>query len=177
MSRRDFTRSLALLCGVACVHPYRAIELLEPNPVEDPLDWVTDNYEWLLKWFDQTIIMNYWEGMQIFKTISTETFLEEEHKKAILLAALFGKKQEYLIQTSTGMAHIRHMEGFIERHKRYPTPEDKVGFFVLQNRWLSKQESFSPYPYYTTKILISECKPIFPAEWKAMQEYIPLQEG
>ena len=129
--------------------------------------WVKDNYEWLIKWFDDTESVSKEEienfnntHCMIFKDIlhKQEDYdrVLREHIMTILLACIWST----YFKKNLGDHIITCMDGFYKLRNRLPLPEDKVGIRYFGEdkkgiRMLRFKKSFDEYPYGE---FLSDCR-------------------
>ena len=120
-------------------------------------DWVVENYDWLVKWFDdcepvpieemakpkdthcQIFIDNYYGTQAYNKRLRF-------HLMDILLTCTWGKHFEKMKFVQSSSLYLTTMDGFIKLRNRLPLPSDKVGirYFGEDKRGI-RMLRFDPY--------------------------------
>ncbi len=147
MNRRYFIKTISTILGMATV-PNVILNAFDTKEISmTDARWIAKNYEWI--W--DNLVDNYTlykgrveekDGFQIFKNVfeygERDLLLEverrrvhkiREHKVNIVYEVVFGKYRVL----SQG---ITTMSGFLEKHNRKPTREDKLIVEVVQGRFL-----------------------------------------
>ena len=117
------------------------------NDLNSPSVFVEDNYSWLQKWFDNPLdyfdiypiknipLEEQVQGFQKFFRKRLQPYFKEklieEHKKEILVNAIFGKLWAYESQGDIYSERLWSMKGFVEEMGRVPNKNDKVQFIYF----------------------------------------------